>query len=195
VRFLIDAHLPRRLVCRLRDAGHDAIHTLDLPNGNHTTDAEINAISLRENRVVSEHRDETDMGNLDELLIVLAAQGHLLLPQGILADHEGAKPFRDEEINDPTAGRVQHSIDTAIALRRHLLQMAGGVAVLRVLLMCQTCLLLSALFVVELVAALLAAWLSPDEPGPLGAHQRLGHRHPMDRGHDYRSRHRRLARR
>jgi predicted nuclease of predicted toxin-antitoxin system len=52
VRFLIDAHLPRRLAHRLRDAGHDALHTLDLPAGNRTTDEEINELSVRDQRVV-----------------------------------------------------------------------------------------------------------------------------------------------
>jgi predicted nuclease of predicted toxin-antitoxin system len=52
MKFLVDAHLPRRLAYRLQDAGHDALHTLDLPKRNHTTDAEINAISVREERVV-----------------------------------------------------------------------------------------------------------------------------------------------
>jgi predicted nuclease of predicted toxin-antitoxin system len=42
VNFLVDAQLPRRLALRLRDAQHDVLHTLDLPNGNRTTDAEIN---------------------------------------------------------------------------------------------------------------------------------------------------------
>ena len=31
MKFLVDAQLPRRLVCELVDLGHDAIHTLDLP--------------------------------------------------------------------------------------------------------------------------------------------------------------------
>lgn len=52
MRFLVDAHLPRRIARRLQEAGHDAMHTLDLPDGNRTTDAEISAISLREQRVV-----------------------------------------------------------------------------------------------------------------------------------------------
>ncbi len=52
MNFLVDAHLPRRIARRLREAGHDALHTLDLPDGNRTTDAEINAISWREQRVV-----------------------------------------------------------------------------------------------------------------------------------------------
>jgi predicted nuclease of predicted toxin-antitoxin system len=34
------------------DACHDALHTLDLPNGNHTTDAELTTLAAREGRVV-----------------------------------------------------------------------------------------------------------------------------------------------
>ena len=46
MKFLVDAQLPRRLVERLRDAGHDAVHTRDLPNENRTTDREIIDLSL-----------------------------------------------------------------------------------------------------------------------------------------------------
>jgi|ERR1051326_1962542 predicted nuclease of predicted toxin-antitoxin system len=52
MKFLVDAQLPRRLARRLRDAGHEAIHTLDLPSGNRTTDAAINELSARETFVV-----------------------------------------------------------------------------------------------------------------------------------------------
>ncbi len=52
MKFLVDAHLPRHIVHRLREAGNDALHTLDLPNGNRTSDAELNAISQREERVL-----------------------------------------------------------------------------------------------------------------------------------------------
>lgn len=52
MNFLLDAHLPRRLVFRLRERGHDAIHTLDLPRANKTPDHEINEVSVRELRVV-----------------------------------------------------------------------------------------------------------------------------------------------
>lgn len=52
MKFLVDAQLPRRLVASIRAAGHDAIHTLDLPNGNRTSDSEINAISVQEGCVV-----------------------------------------------------------------------------------------------------------------------------------------------
>jgi predicted nuclease of predicted toxin-antitoxin system len=52
MKFLVDAQLPRRLAKMLRDAGHDAIHTLDLPGRNRTSDLEINRVSLQEQRVV-----------------------------------------------------------------------------------------------------------------------------------------------
>ena len=50
--FLLDAQLPRRLAYRLRELGHDALHTLDLPNGNRTSDAEICEWADQERRIV-----------------------------------------------------------------------------------------------------------------------------------------------
>lgn len=52
MNFLIDAQLPRRLTHWLHEAGHDGVHTLDLPLGNRTPDSVVNEISLRERRVV-----------------------------------------------------------------------------------------------------------------------------------------------
>ena len=51
MKFLIDAHLPRRLAHHLRAIGYDTLHILDLPNGNHTTDAEIDYIAEQEQRI------------------------------------------------------------------------------------------------------------------------------------------------
>jgi predicted nuclease of predicted toxin-antitoxin system len=52
MKFLIDAQLPRRLVGHFPQAGVDAIHTLDLPDGNRTTDQIINELSIKEQYVV-----------------------------------------------------------------------------------------------------------------------------------------------
>ncbi|HEU0145082.1 MAG TPA: DUF5615 family PIN-like protein [Nitrososphaera sp.] len=52
MKFLVDAQLPRRLISRLGEAGHEAIHTLDLPLGNRTPDSVINELSIREGYVV-----------------------------------------------------------------------------------------------------------------------------------------------
>jgi predicted nuclease of predicted toxin-antitoxin system len=52
MKFLVDAQLPRRLALELTAAGHDAVHTLQLPAANRTTDQDIVALATRENRVV-----------------------------------------------------------------------------------------------------------------------------------------------
>jgi len=52
MKFLVDAHLPRRLSTVLRRHGHDAVHTLDLPGKNATKDRVINQVSIDDRRVV-----------------------------------------------------------------------------------------------------------------------------------------------
>jgi predicted nuclease of predicted toxin-antitoxin system len=58
MRFLIDAQLPRHFCAWLRDAGHDAIHTLDLPLGNRTPDSVLIDIAEKENRIVVTKDDD-----------------------------------------------------------------------------------------------------------------------------------------
>ncbi len=52
MKFLVDAHLPLAICRILEAAGHDVVHTRDLPAGNATTDAEINRFSTAEQRIV-----------------------------------------------------------------------------------------------------------------------------------------------
>jgi len=52
VKFLIDAHLPPSLCRALAAAGHDAIHTSALPDGNATTDQAIRSLAIAEGRVL-----------------------------------------------------------------------------------------------------------------------------------------------
>ena len=52
MKFLVDAQLPRRLASLLQIQGHDAIHTLDLPAANRTSDQEIIRFADIEQRVV-----------------------------------------------------------------------------------------------------------------------------------------------
>lgn len=52
MKFLIDAQLPRRMANWLGTAGCDAIHTLDLPDGNRTTDEQIIECADREQRAL-----------------------------------------------------------------------------------------------------------------------------------------------
>jgi predicted nuclease of predicted toxin-antitoxin system len=84
MNFLVDAHLPRRLAFRLRDAGHDAVHTLDLPNKNRTTDDEINAISEHEQRVVI----TKDADFVNSFLVVRKPYKLLLISTGNITNIE-----------------------------------------------------------------------------------------------------------
>jgi predicted nuclease of predicted toxin-antitoxin system len=52
MRFLIDAHLPPSLRSIFKEAGHDAVHTLDLPEKNASRDRLLNEVSMSEKRVV-----------------------------------------------------------------------------------------------------------------------------------------------
>ena len=52
MKFIVDAQLPKRLSRLIQSEGYDCIHTQDLPKGNAISDADINALSIREERVV-----------------------------------------------------------------------------------------------------------------------------------------------
>ena len=72
---LRDAQLPRRMAAWLAAAGCDAVHTLDLPDGNRTTDEQLNDVADREQRVViTKDADFVDThvlhGHLAKLLLV-----------------------------------------------------------------------------------------------------------------------------
>ena len=82
MNFLVDAQLPRRLAYRLRDAGHDVLHTLDLPEGNRTTDEEINDLSTHDARVVV--TKDTDF--VDTFLLVHRPHKLLLISTGNIAN-------------------------------------------------------------------------------------------------------------
>jgi predicted nuclease of predicted toxin-antitoxin system len=52
MKFLVDAQLPRRFANWLNEAGHDALHTLDLPKKNLTSDSELVTRATRDGRIV-----------------------------------------------------------------------------------------------------------------------------------------------
>ena len=52
MKFLIDAQLPRRLAHQLGVAGFETTHTLDLAQGNRTTDQTLITLSLKEQCVI-----------------------------------------------------------------------------------------------------------------------------------------------
>lgn len=61
MKFLVDAQLPARLAQFLGSAGHDAVHTAQLPAGNGTTDGRIAELADGAGRiVVTKDRDFRD---------------------------------------------------------------------------------------------------------------------------------------
>ncbi|MGB0101815.1 MAG: DUF5615 family PIN-like protein [Nocardioides sp.] len=76
MRFLVDAQLPARLATFLTEAGHDGVHTTQLPDGNRTTDATIATLADRDDRiVVTKDRDFRDghlLGGSPRRLLVVA---------------------------------------------------------------------------------------------------------------------------
>lgn len=52
MRFLVDAQLPVRLALRLRELGHDVVHTSSLPDGNRTTDQQVASLADQYGRIV-----------------------------------------------------------------------------------------------------------------------------------------------
>ena len=75
MKFLVDAQLPAKLAAALVAAGHDTIHTSELPDGDRTTDARIADVADRDDRVVvTKDRDFRDghllSGSPRRLLVV-----------------------------------------------------------------------------------------------------------------------------
>ena len=52
MKFILDAHLPPSLREIFARAGHEALHTLDLPERNSSLDSALNAVSVADQRVL-----------------------------------------------------------------------------------------------------------------------------------------------
>jgi len=78
MKFLVDAQLPRRFCVWLAETGHDALHTLDLPQGNRASDNEILDVAESEQRIVVIKDDDF----VQSYLINGRPQGLLLVSTG-----------------------------------------------------------------------------------------------------------------
>jgi predicted nuclease of predicted toxin-antitoxin system len=61
MNFLIDANLPRRIVRIFQERGHDAVHTLELPEGNATPDVALLDYAEKNNFLTTPN--ETDISS------------------------------------------------------------------------------------------------------------------------------------
>ncbi len=83
MRFLVDAQLPRQLAAKLVEWGHDALHTLDLPEGNRTRDREIRRSADDDSRVVI----TKDSDFVDSHLLSGSPGRLLLVSTGNISNH------------------------------------------------------------------------------------------------------------
>lgn len=112
MRFLVDAQLPRRLCTWLREAGHDVMHTLDLPQGNRTPDSVLLDIAEREQRIVVSKDDDFVQSHLisgrpEKLLLIATgnignAELEILLHANLAAIVRALEDGKFVEINRST---------------------------------------------------------------------------------------------
>ncbi len=84
MKFLVDAQLPRRFCVWLVDAGHEALHTLDLPQGNRTSDNEILDVAESGQHIVVTKDDDF----VQSYLINGRPQGLLIVSTGNISNDE-----------------------------------------------------------------------------------------------------------
>jgi predicted nuclease of predicted toxin-antitoxin system len=89
-KFILDAQLPQRLKTLFAEFGFEAIHTLDLPDGNRTNDREIIRISEQENRIVVTKDDDF----VESYLLHRRPEKLLLLSCGNLGNPDLEQLFR-----------------------------------------------------------------------------------------------------
>lgn len=91
MKFLIDAHLPRKLTSVFINKDLKAIHTLDLPNANTTTDEDINQLSVSEKWIIV----TKDSDFVNSLLLANQPWKLLLVSTGNIRNQELLKIFQD----------------------------------------------------------------------------------------------------
>lgn len=90
MKFLVDAQLSRRFAAWLVDAGHDALHTLDLPLKNRTPDTEIISRAMRDGRVVVSKDDD-----FVQAFLLTGKPSLLLISTGNISNEDLGKLVRD----------------------------------------------------------------------------------------------------
>lgn len=106
MKLLIDAQLPLRLAKWLRDRGHDVVYTSELPGGNRVTDAEINRLSISEERIVV----TKDSDFVDSFLLVGHPWKLLWVSMGNIGNNELLHLFE----------RYRLEIETCFAVSRYV---------------------------------------------------------------------------
>lgn len=84
MKFIVDAQLPRRLAVEINRWGDDAIHTLDLPTKNLTSDSAIIGVARLDSRVVV----TKDSDFVDSLLLRAEPEKLLFITTGNITNDD-----------------------------------------------------------------------------------------------------------
>ncbi|MEK7264379.1 MAG: DUF5615 family PIN-like protein [Bacteroidota bacterium] len=97
MKFIVDAQLPQSLAQFLRKRGHDAIHTIELPKKNKTSDKEVIEISFKEERIVV----SKDNDFLETFIITNLPKKLLIVSTGNISNEELLSHFEEslEQLN------------------------------------------------------------------------------------------------
>jgi len=117
MKFILDAHLPRKLSDFLVWKGHDAIHTLDMPNKNRTKDSEINQLSMDEKRVLI----SKDLDFIESLLISDKPYKLIYLTTGNISNKALLELFAqniEQIVKEIGNNRLIEITDTKIVVKR-----------------------------------------------------------------------------
>ncbi len=107
MKFVVDAQLPLRLAEFLREEAHDAIHTLELPQKNLTTDARIIRLSMQQRRVVI----TKDHDFLDTFLLHRQPYKLLLVTTGNIRNSQLMQIFSDHLRAVTDALKTSHVVE------------------------------------------------------------------------------------
>jgi predicted nuclease of predicted toxin-antitoxin system len=107
VRFLVDAQLPRRLADLLTHLGHDVLHTLELPEGNRTSDKCLCDLSESERRVLI----TKDADFVDSFLVQRKPPHLLHVSTGNITNSELEALFRAHESAIAQAFRLARHVE------------------------------------------------------------------------------------
>lgn len=91
MRFIVDAQLPRDLVGFLKARGHEAVHTAELPEKNHTPDEEIRRMADSKNLIVVSKDDDFVTSHLlrgTPRQVLLISTGNISNPELLHIMHE-----------------------------------------------------------------------------------------------------------
>ena len=104
MKWLLDAQLPRRLAALLIQRGHDATHTLDLPDGNASSDGQLLDVAEAQDRIIV----TKDADFVNSFWLAEQPRSLLLVSTGNIGNRE-LEQLMDRHLDEIVEGFAGHS--------------------------------------------------------------------------------------